>query len=245
MDTRNFLLERMEHFLRGRLEEEALQNNNRFHPSLTISRQCGTGMDRLGPGLVEYLDSVDETAERGWALFDRSLIDKVIGDNRLPESLEPYFVENTKFPIVDALEQMLNLHPSEWSLFHYSANTIRKLCRVGNVIVVGRGGNFVTADLQNTFHVRLVGTEEKRVVYTRDRFKISVEEARKRVNEADKGRTQLVKRYTGMDIGDPLCYHLTVNVDNLSEAVLVRIIADNLLEWASEKERELETRTAS
>lgn len=236
MTQRDFHLNRMEKFLRRRLAEEFQGSGWQFRPSLTISRQCGTGTSRIERALVEYLDIADESAVHGWAGFDQSLIGKIIEDHKLPHAMEPYLAEEAKFPILETLEAALKMHPSKWTLFNFSASTIRTLCRMGNALVVGRAGNFVSSDLPNTFHVRLIGSELKRIACVRDRYGITQAEAEKLVTKTDRSRSNFVKRYTGADIDDTGAYHLILNTDNLADEVIVRIIGDSIIEWANEKE---------
>jgi cytidylate kinase len=235
--TKEFLAARMENFLQSRLHEETMAKKRLLRPSLTISRQTGAGLERIKRKLVEYLDEVDETDGGNWAYFDQSLVGEVIKDSRLDKSVEPYLVENTKIPVVEALEQILNLHPSEWTLFNHTANTIRKLCKAGHAIGVGRAGNFVTSDLPNTFHIRLVGSLENRIAEIQRQFENDEKSAKAMIVDTEKARAKFVKRYTGAEITDSCLYHLTINTDNLNDDLLVKLIGDCLLEWAFEQEK--------
>lgn len=191
---------------------------------------------------MDYLSDVDDSTDLGWALFNQGMIGKIIEDHNLPKSVAPFLAENTKFPVVELLEELLNLHPSEWTLFNYSADTIRNLCRMGNVIVVGRAGNFVTADMENTFHIRLVGTPKKRIQHTAVRHKIAIERAADVVKETDKSRGKFVKRYANAAIDSPEWYHLVLNTDDFLPETVARIIGDSLLEWAHQKETQKKER---
>ena len=228
---------RMEQFIQTYLYEEKLAGPRAFCPSVTISRQMGSGLEPIKQSLVEYLDEVDESDEKPWAIFDQALVGKIIEENRLDSSVEPYLIENTKFPILEAFEELLNLHPSEWTLFNYTANTIRTLCISGHAIVIGRAGNFVTADLKNTFHIRLVASLEKRSKEIQERFDLSRSKANSLIKETDKGRAKYVKRYTGSDITNSGYYDVIINTDNLTNDLLVKLIADSLLEWAFEQQK--------
>ena len=167
MIHRDFHRQRMMSYLRGQLAEASSRKDPRqTSPSLTLSRQCGSGTSRIGRALVEYLDEIDESAVHGWAFFDQSLIGKIIEENLLPETPEPYQPDQAKFPIPPLLRETLERPRSEWCLFNHSASTIRHLSRIGNSVIAGRAGNFVTSDHENTFHVRLVGSEAKRIAYT-------------------------------------------------------------------------------
>jgi len=206
---------------------------------MTISRQCGAGIDRISRELIEYLDAVDESGDHGWALFDQSLIAHLIENNSLPRSGPAFLPGKAKFPVSTVLSETLNQPADQWSLFHYSAAAIRILCRLGNTVVVGRAGNFVTADLPNTFHVRLVGSEEKRVAHIAERYGISHDDARNVVRETDKARASFVERYADSSIDAAHSYHLVLNTDDLRDEVLVRVLADSLLEWARVTEHHL------
>ncbi|MDF1815397.1 MAG: cytidylate kinase-like family protein [Verrucomicrobiales bacterium] len=237
IQVKDFLAGRMENFLRTRLYDETHGHGKSFRPSITISRQTGVGFEKIHQKLVEYLDEADDSDGETWAIFDQALVGQIIEDNRLDDEVEPYLVENTKIPVVEALEQMLNLHPSEWTLFNYTANTIRKLCSSGHAVVSGRAGNFITADLPNTFHIRLVGSLPKRIEELQQRLDIDHERATSIIADTDKAKEKYVKRYTGADISDPCFYHMVINTDNCSDELLVKLIVDPMMEWAFEKER--------
>lgn len=243
MIHRDFHRQRMTTYLRGQLAESGSRDvPQNAAPSLTISRQCGSGTNRIGRKLVEYLDQIDESAVHGWAFFDQSLIGKIIEENLIPEIPDPYVPENAKFPISPMLEEALNRPRSEWCLFNHLASTMRRLSRLGNAVIVGRASNFVTTDHEHTFHVRLVGSETKRIAYTRSCFELTSKEAEKLVRKTDQSRARFVRRYTGMEVDDASAYHLILNTDNLRDEVIVRIIGDSLIEWASEKDSPAITR---
>lgn len=234
MIHRDFHRQRMTLFLRRQLAGNGRTEDEPCAPSLTISRQCGSGSSRIGRALVEYLDEIDESAVHGWAYFDQSLVGKIIEERLLPEKVQPYSPGNEKFLIDPRLRETLGRPAAEWTLFNHSASTIRHLSSLGNAVLVGRASNFVTVDRKNVFHVRLVGSESKRIAYTRNHFHLSNEEAEMLVRKTDQARARFVRRFTGMEVDDPAAYHLILNTDNLPDDVIVRIIGDSLIEWAHE-----------
>jgi hypothetical protein len=238
MSDREFLLERMEKHLRHRGEITPPDRAAAPDPSLTISRQCGAGLHRLERPLLEYLDNNDQSASRrNWALFDQSFIGRLIEENRLPRHPAPFFVDHAKFPVPSELVERLNHPEGEWTFFNHSAAAIRKLCTRGNALIVGRAGNFVTADLPNTFHVRLVGAKDKRIGLTAKRYGMPLSEATELVDETDKSRAKFVRRYAGGEIDDAGYYHLVINTDNLPDALIVRLIGDALVDWSEQQKR--------
>lgn len=222
----------MEKFLQG-LHRRDSDGEQEYSPtSLTISRQCGAGFSRLERRLLEYLENASGLGGANWALFDQSLIGRIVEAGRLLPEVEPFSRSRSKFPVTKTLEDFLNLPADQWTFFNHTANTIRSLARCGNAIIVGRAGNFITSDLANTFHVRLIADKVSRTDETARRYGIPALEATEMVEEMDKARARFVTRYTGADIEDVSFYHLLVNTHSLAEELVIRIIGDSFLEWS-------------
>lgn len=238
MQDRDFLLQRLEKYLRHCRLSELPHREDNLRSSLTISRQCGAGFSRFGRRLLDYLDTIDSLSTSGWALLDQSFIGRLVEEARFPRVPVAFTPASSKFPVSPTLENILNYPPDQWTLFNHSANTIRALCRNGHAIIVGRAGNFITSDLPNTFHVRLVAGKSRRITATADRYRISETEATELVEETDKSRARFVKRYTEADINDAFSYHLVINADNLPDELVVRIIGDSLHEWENLRRNE-------
>ena len=117
-------------------------------PTITISRQAGAGAVTVARLVAEQLDKeCPGEPQRPWAVFDRNLAAKILEDHNLSARLEQFMPEDTRFPLTDALEVLLGLHPGAWTLKQYAKETIRALAERGNVIVAGRGPAIVTASL--------------------------------------------------------------------------------------------------
>lgn len=236
MNSRNKLLKRMEEFLRCRLAElHPGRTSNRLYdrPSIMISRQAGASGLEVAKELADYLDQFDETAEHGWATIDQGLLAHVIEDQLLPDISQEYLVPHIpeKEPH-DVVASMMQTPRSEWSLFQHSADAIRRLCRLGNVIILGRGANFLTQDLQNAFHVRLVGEPETRARAVAAENDLDLEKAADYMHSLDGARAQYVRRNLDRDIADGSAYHLTINISRLDPYTSARIIGDSVIEWA-------------
>lgn len=234
MQQRNFHLRRMEQFLRHAPAAGNLTGDGIPRPSLTISRQCGTRCSEISRGLVEYLSEIDESATHGWAYFGQALIGKLIEEQKLLCSKPHFRIDCLKFPVSERLVDCLEKPNPPETLFDRCTEMIRKLCHSGNAVIAGRAGNFVTADLPNTFHVRLIGSPESRIAYTRKRYRYSDGEARHVVKQVDESRSRFVKRHADADIADSSSYHMVINTDQISNEKLIRIIGDSLIEWAGE-----------
>ncbi|MCX8109130.1 MAG: cytidylate kinase-like family protein, partial [Verrucomicrobiae bacterium] len=102
----------------------------------------------------------------------------------------------------------------------------------GNVIIIGRGANVVTARLDHVFHVRLVGSVEKRIERVKERLGMSAEAAAEYIARTDRGRERYLKEHYDADINDPLLYDLIINTDRTSCENAAMTIAGALLRRA-------------
>ncbi len=193
---------------------------------ITISRQAGSGAHAVAEWLAEYLQAKYPVEGRPYTVFDRNLVEKVLEDHKLPGRVARFMPEDRISEISDTMDELFGLHPSSWTLVHKTAETILHLAELGNVILIGRGANIITNKLPYAFHVRLVGSVEKRLAHLQDYYKLDYKTAQALVREGDLGRKRFLKKYFEKEIDDPLLYHMVVNTDLLSHAEVARIIAE-------------------
>ena len=117
----------------------------------------------------------------------------MLEDHKLPLQLEQFMTEDVRLPIEDIVEEVLGLHPPAWSLVRDTTKTILRLAALGHAVVVGRGGNIVTARLPNVFHVRLVAPYLTRVHFEAEKYHLTNAEAAKLVRETRPGTTRLLE----------------------------------------------------
>src|ERR1041385_5918223 len=125
------------------------QARKRVQPSVAISRQTGAGGVPIAEHLAEYLQSHGPKPQRPWTVFDKNLVEQVLKDHDLPQEIARYMPEDRISQILDMVEEVLGLHPASWTLLHQTTETILHLAELGNVIMVGRAANVITAQLDN------------------------------------------------------------------------------------------------
>ncbi len=199
-----------------------------LHPAITISRMTASGGRTIASKLAEYLQE-RAPVDRQWTVFDKNLIERVLEEHHLPKSTAEFMPENHKAMLGDMVEEFLGLHPSLWTLVHQTADTILRLARAGNVILVGRGANVITAKLENMFHVRLVGSLQKRVKRAEEVFKLDRAHAEHFLRSEDKGRRRYLKEHFDQDIDDPLLYDLVINTDRVPYDDAARLIGEEVI----------------
>jgi cytidylate kinase len=127
------------------------------------------------------------------------------------------------------MEELFDLHPPSWLLVRKISETILHLVELGNVIVIGRGATVISAKLDHVFHVRLVGSLQKRVQHVQELNHLTKEAARRLIQREDRGRQRYLKRYFKTDLDDPLLYHIVINTDLISYDDAAQIIANAML----------------
>jgi len=203
--------------------------NGKLWRAVTISRQTGSGAYLVAEKLAACLQTHTPKDARPWTVFDRNLVEKVLEDHHLPQRLARFMPEDKVSEIADTMDELFGLHPPSWTLVRQTADTILRLVELGNVIVIGRGATVLTGKLDHVFHVRLVGSLEKRVAHIQEHLRLSKEGALELIRREDRGRQRYLKEHFKADIEDPLLYHLVVNTDRVPYERAARIIADAML----------------
>ena len=181
---------------------------------LTISRQFGAGGRTLGRLVAEQLgyDFVDEEiiqmvakkarVSTNWVesiekeaggrllkymsrIVPRSFIDMVLDDQRGYIDEEIY---------VDLLNQIIN-----------------RLADEGNVVIIGRGSQYILRDRFDAYHVLLVADKPDRIKFMETHYDLSPKEASLVVNRQLKRRVNLYRKFGREDYDQPHLYHLVIN----------------------------------
>jgi len=197
-------------------------------PAITISRLTGAGGHSVAGKLAEYLQA-NVPGHAPWTVFDRELVEKVLEDHHLSKRVAAYMPENHRSMLTDMFEELLGLHPSDWTLVHQTVETILKLAQMGNVILVGRGAAVVTSKLNNVFHVRLVGSLEKRTERVQKAYGYDRKAAIAFIHREDKGRKRFLKEHFAEDPENPLLYDLGINTDRIPYDEAARLIGDEVI----------------
>ena len=184
-------------------------------PFVTISRQAGAGAETVARLLADKLNAKSATDEQPWTVFDKNLIGKVLEDQNMPQEIARHVHEDKDTTLKALVGELLGMHPSMWTIFHHTSDTILKLARIGRCIIVGRGGSIITAKLKGGRHVRLVAPESVRLAHLKSHLKMEDKAAEKYLHDEDAGRRRYVKTNFDRDIDDPLLYDAVLNTATL------------------------------
>jgi cytidylate kinase len=200
--------------------------------AVTISRQTGSGAHVVAEKLAACLQALSPANACPWTVFDRNLVEKVLEDHKLPQRLAQFMPEDRISEMADTMDELFGLHPPSWTLVRQTSDTILRLAELGNVILIGRGATILTRKLDYVFHVRLVGSLEKRVQHVQELEHLGRDAALDIIRREDRGRNRYLKKYFDTNIEDPLLYHFVINTDLVPYEEAARIIADAVLNRA-------------
>jgi len=199
--------------------------------AVTISRQAACGALIVANKLAEYLQRRSPDA-CPWTVFDRNLMETVLEDHNLPPRLARHMPEDRVSQIEDLLADVFEVHPTAEAVIQQTTETILKLARLGNVILIGRGSTVITAGLPNVLHVRLVAPLEQRIKHACEiypEYNHTLASARRFCLKEDRGRQRYLKKYFNKDIEDPLLYHLVINTGRVDYDAAAKLIAEAVL----------------
>jgi cytidylate kinase len=91
-------------------------------------------------------------------------------------------------------------------------------------VVAGRSGFYVYRDHPNHLSVFIQASMDFRVARVMRKKNATAEQARKIIDEVDRGRESYVKKYTGTSRYDTRNYDLVINMDDHTEDEAVEII---------------------
>ncbi len=197
----------------------------RPQPFVTIARQAGAGGHTIMEKLVARLRQVDKH-DPPWTGFDKELGELVAGDNELYRNLVDTLGEQTRSWFQEVFADLTSpgRMDSEFAIYRKVAQAMRALAEHGRVILVGRGGVFITRGLSGGVHVQLVAPEEDRVEHMARKMGVSESEAAEEVRRIDRNREAFYRKYWWSSDAGPASFTVTFNTAVSTDEQIVEAI---------------------
>ncbi|MCC5789417.1 MAG: cytidylate kinase-like family protein [Opitutales bacterium] len=203
-------------------------------PSITVSRETGSDGEAICQLLGERLT---EAMPGAWSVWDRNLLHLVLKEMQLSEKVAEFLPEAGRSGVEAFVRELLGVHPSMWTMVEKTNETIERLARVGNVIIVGRGAHLVAARHRKTFSVRIVCPLEERVRrLAARREELDRDGAREVIQKEDRDKEEYLAKHFHRDINDPHDYDLVVNTRHLKPREAVALIEKAFVEFLKGQE---------
>jgi len=206
--VRESIIDQIEQWEKQKAEKLGKKEEKKgYHPFVTISREYGCGGYETAVALVKRLSDGGRT----WVAYDRMVIDTIMKDMGLSRKIAETLTTGSQGQMTTYFQGLFADYPPQVTVHRRVAETIRTLAVNGFVVVVGRGGNFVTRDLPRGFHVRLVAPLEWKVERIARLSGVKPKEAEKIITEKSRERDGFYREYLKFDSTDPVNYDLIIN----------------------------------
>lgn len=196
-------------------------------PFVTISREYGCCGFMVATRIVEIFNE-EYKSEPPWAAYDKKLLEKLMIDTGLSESLVETLTGKARSKLTDIIQTTFSSFPPQVAVHKKLTETISMLALHGHVVIVGRGSNMITKKTKGGFHVRLVAPESYRVEKLAKAKNISKTEAIKFIHERTKQREGYMKEFLKFDLTDPHNYDMTLNDGQFTVDQMARLIIDGM-----------------
>ena len=187
----------------------------------TISRQFGAGGKTLGKRIANklgYFYADEDYIERAAVEVHVSPDWKEILELESGGRLQRYIYKLSPFE-KSFMERPLNDKQTYIDGFKYVEllkMIIIRLAKEGNAVIVGRGGQYILEDFDETYHLLLIANEKDRVQFMEDNYNLSHKRAVQGVKTMEKRRVNLYSYFGRKDYDDLALYHLFLNMSKLS-----------------------------
>ena len=178
-----------------------------IRPVVTLSRLPGSGGEILGRKLAENLKI---------GYFDNEIIEAIAKSAKVGDTIVETLDEQDRSMLSDWISALLGdqqLWPYEY--LHHLSRVVGAIAAHGHAVIVGRGAGFILPP-EITLRVLVVAPMEDRVRNVAEMFKVSEEEARKRVTRAESERRAFIRRYFNADMMEPNYYDIIINTQYLT-----------------------------
>ena len=191
------------------------QTEPREHPTLSISRETGCGVD-------EVIDEINHIL--GWQVYNKNIVDRIASDAKLNQKLVESLDERTRDELKDWIKAVFQnqVIGSDKYIRHLS-EIILSIAKSGKAIIVGRGANFILPKGQ-TLNVRLIAPLQHRIYYMADKLNCGYNQAKNIVVASDTERQAFLHKFFNNDEFDPLNYDLIINTGNVTYKTAANII---------------------
>ncbi len=194
---------------------------------ITVSRLFGSGGRTLAEKISRRL---------GYALFDNELIQRVADSAKVSSDSVAFLEKDTsgifrRFvggivpkTLGEILSERKGESIEESVYVDLLSRIIKEIAQEGNAVIIGRASQYILRDFTNAFHVLIRAELRDRVAFLQKHYDLTPDEARRAVDQEDRRRTNLYRRFRKSDYDSPVLYHLVLNTSRIDLDVACRLV---------------------
>ena len=194
---------------------------------ITISRQFGAGGITLGRMVAEKF---------GYSFADTEVINMVAK----MANVSTHFVETVEKeaggrfskiiskmvskPLVERVLKDERGYIDEEIYLDYLVLIIAQIADEGNVVIMGRGSQYILNDHPDAYHLLLIDDFDNRVKFMMKNYDFPQKQAVQVVKAEDKRRLNLYHKLGKTDYDDPRLYHLVLNMSHIDLPEALKLV---------------------
>lgn len=191
-------------------------------PVITLSMEPGSGGICVAVEIAKHFD---------FDIYNRDIVHRIAQSVKASEALIDG-VEKERFSgvsdFISSLVRDQYLHPDVY--LDHLMKVVAAIAHHGRAVIVGRGANFILPP-DHRFSIRVVAPLERRVKNVADYFKVSQEEAKKRIVVRESRRRAFVRQAFNANINDTYHYDLVLNTGRMTTKMAVSAVAAAVSDW--------------
>lgn len=196
---------------------------------ITISRQFGAGGITLGKMIAEELE---------YTFADEDIVKRIAKE----ANVSPHWVETvekeaggklsriiTKMvskPLVERILKDERGYIDEEIYLDYLVLIIAQIADEGDVVILGRGSQYILNDHPDACHILLINDFENRAKFMMENYDLSQAKAAQVISREDKRRMSLYRKLGKTDYDSSGLYHLVLNMGRVSLEQALKLVCD-------------------
>jgi len=204
---------------------------------ITISRQFGAGGITLGKMIAEKM---------GYTFADSDILQRVAKEANVSTDWIESFEKEAGSRLSRFISSMVSKrwldrvlsdergYLDEQIYLDYLVLIVAQFADEGDVVILGRGSQYILNDHPDAVHILLVDQFENRVQFMMKQYEMSQKKAERMVANEDRRRVNLFKRLGKSDYDNPQLYHLVLNMGRLDLDTARDMVCE--LVWSQQKE---------
>ena len=182
---------------------------------LTISREFGSGGRDIGRAAADAM---------GYEYIDRKkILEDMAKEGKLWEQKAEHFDEN--FPELWERKDWAYKGFVALNQSHFMERAVK-----GNVVLIGRGGNFLLKRFPMVLSIRIVAPMDQRIERVATREGINSENAQWLIEKADEEMSKAVYLIYGRNWDDPKEYHMVFDTSKQGQDEIIALVRKGLTE---------------
>ena len=196
---------------------------------ITISRQFGAGGITLGKMVAEkfgytFADTVIIKMVAEMANVSTNFVKTV--EKEAGGKLSRIISSMVSKRLVDRILKNESGYIDEKLYLDYLVVIIAQIAEEGNVVIIGRGCQYILRGHPDAIHILLINDFDSRVKFMEENYDLTRSKAVQVVNAEDKRRINLYRKLGKTDYDDPSLYHMVMHTGRLSLSDAARCICN-------------------